>query len=187
MNSWFYPYGERLPYTKKIKLSYPVTLDDAKSHLRVEHDDEDITIERLLKAATRAAENYINSDIAVTSNTYKQYDFIGNSLLVNEPNLLEDSSIIAKDQNDNLLNIKEVEKNYNSFFIEFENSIDTDPLKIDFSTGYYTDEVDELIYQAILIKLEDLYAVERSSYNYKDYKNNEAFERLLNQYKSFYF
>lgn len=183
MNSIF-PYRERLPYKYKTKLEYPIDLSTAKDHLRVDYDDDDKQIERLIKAATQKAEKYIQGDIAVTSNRLKQYEFVGNYINIKEPNLIEDSSVKAYYKDDTEIEIKEVDKNYSSFDIEFTTTVDANPLLIDFSTGFL--ECDELIQQAILVKLEDLYSVERSSYKTKDYNHNKAFESLLNEYKSIY-
>lgn len=57
----------------------PITLDQAKSHLRigkpgVDHP-EDENIKRMIAAARKAAENFCNRVIAVTSLEYKSNDF----------------------------------------------------------------------------------------------------------------
>lgn len=54
----------------KTKTTYPVSLLEAKIHLRVDIDfeEDDGYIEGLIKASTHACENYIGKDIALTTN-----------------------------------------------------------------------------------------------------------------------
>ncbi|MEY9674544.1 head-tail connector protein [Bradyrhizobium elkanii] len=43
--------------TVQAATAYPITLDEAKAHLRVDHNDEDDTIQGMIVAATIAAQN----------------------------------------------------------------------------------------------------------------------------------
>lgn len=50
---------------------FPVTLDEAKAHLRVDFDEDDTYINSLIKSATATAENYLNYKLLST--TVKEY------------------------------------------------------------------------------------------------------------------
>lgn len=56
-----------MTYTRAPTLAVPVTLDDAKQHLRVMADDDDLAIQRMVLAAAREIEAYC--DIALTRQT----------------------------------------------------------------------------------------------------------------------
>ncbi|MDP5308870.1 head-tail connector protein [Paracoccus spongiarum] len=56
-----------MTYTRTPTLASPVTLMDAKHHLRVMHDDEDLLIQRYILAAAREIEAYC--EIALTRQT----------------------------------------------------------------------------------------------------------------------
>ena len=43
--------------------AYPVTVSEAKQHLRVDHDDEDYRIQRLIASATDVAEQYLKAPL----------------------------------------------------------------------------------------------------------------------------
>lgn len=61
----------------KTKVSFPVSLDEAKRHLRVDETFEidDDFIQGLIFAATLRAEQYIGKDIALTNNVLILDDF----------------------------------------------------------------------------------------------------------------
>jgi len=54
-------------YTRTPSAAVPVDLTDAKDHLRVMHDDEDLAIQRMVLAAAREIEAY--AEIALTRQT----------------------------------------------------------------------------------------------------------------------
>ena len=56
-----------MTYTRTLSPALPVSLSDAKAHLRVMHDDEDMLIQRLVMAAAREIEAYC--EIALTRQT----------------------------------------------------------------------------------------------------------------------
>jgi phage conserved hypothetical protein, phiE125 gp8 family len=56
-----------MTYTRNPSPAVPVHLDDAKQHLRVMHDDEDLLIQRLTLAAAREIEVY--AELALTRQT----------------------------------------------------------------------------------------------------------------------
>lgn len=56
-----------MTYTRTLTLASPVSLADAKDHLRVMHDDDDLLIQRYIDAAAREIEAYC--EIALTRQT----------------------------------------------------------------------------------------------------------------------
>lgn len=69
----------QIAYSKVIygATSYPVTLQDAKLHLRVDHSDEDSIIEILLQAATEMAELHTNRSFVTQTRQMKLDYFPG--------------------------------------------------------------------------------------------------------------
>lgn len=170
---------------KKVKTSYPVSLIEVKQHLRIDANnfEDDSYIENsILKSATKFCENFIDKDIALTSNTLTVYDFNASSIKVKEGNLVSIDYII--NNSSTLISDYTYEQSDDSFDIEFNTTIDSDPLKIQFTTGYATDECPEEIKQAIFIACGDLYDVERSSYTLGSIKKSDVIERLLMYYKT---
>lgn len=167
----------------KSKAYYPVSLNEAKRHLRVDMDftDDDDYIEDLIVSATTLAENYINKDIAKTTNTLEIYNFYGDSITIYEGNFI--SVIDVVDEYDaSIGTIDYTAGHNNSFTINWSSPIEADPLKITFYTGYNDNETPQLIKQAILIKIGDLYDNARSDYNWNGMQDNKVFETILNSY-----
>lgn len=171
--------------TTKTKTLYPVTLGEVKRHLRVDpnnFEDDEYIENSIIPSATRFCENYIDRDIALTSNVLTIWDFIGNELRVNEGNLVSLDNIIS--DSSTLLTYDTLVKCDTHFIIEFSTSLDQDPLKVEFTTGYEEGDCPEEIKQAVYIQAGNLYDVERSSYTMANYsKRNDAVERLLNPWK----
>lgn len=167
----------------KTKSSYPVSLSEAKRHLRVEEDwhDDDDYIDNLIKAATQKAEQYIGKDIAETENVKIMYDYYGSSIVLDEGNF--DSFTQAVSDSSTLVDIDHTEIGYNYAEVIFNSSISSDPLTITYKTGFVEGECPVLIKQAILVKIADLYDIDRQSYTVSTYKESKAFESLLDSYK----
>lgn len=170
---------------KKVKSIYPISISEVKSHLRIDSDnfEDDAYIENaVLKAATRYCENFINKDIALTSNSLTVDDFLEDELRVNEGNLISIDHIISDSSS---LITDYTYTTYNDHFeIEFTSTIDSDPLKIEFTTGYDEGECPEEIKQAIFIKCGDFYDMERSSYTLGGNSRRDIAERILMPFKA---
>ena len=167
----------------KTKVSYPVSLSEAKRHLRVEddwHEDDDY-IQNLVYAATAKAEQYIGKDIAETTNTQSIYDFSGDSIQVSEGNF--ESFTQAVDDTSTLVSVDYTDVFYNHANVYFDNSSTSDPLVISYVTGFDDGECPPLIKQAVLIKIGDLYDIERQSYLMGSIRENKAFESLLDSFR----
>jgi hypothetical protein len=167
----------------KTKLNWPVSLDEAKRHLRVDadyHDDDDY-IQDLIYAATAKAEQYIGKDISETTNVQQLFGYAGSELSLDEGNLLSFTS--AYTDTSTLLTVKETHTYYNSFLIEFNESPSSDPLTVSYKTGYSEGTCPALIKQAILLQIANFYDVDRLSYANGSLKETKAFERLLDSYR----
>lgn len=177
---------------EKTVKSYPVILEEARRHLRMDTEltDDNDYIDGLIAAATGMAENYIEKKIAKTEVTLTMEGspstgslvFSGDWFRVNEGNFL--SLISLTDIND--VSIGEVDsvRVHDDFFqINLKNSITVSSIKLKYYAGFEPGECPPVIKQAILIKLADLYDSARSDYSWKGMADNKVFESILNFFK----
>jgi len=167
----------------KTRSSWPVSLSEAKRHLRIEddfHEDDDY-VQNLIYAATQKAEQWIGKDISETTNVQLIYDFSGSSIKITEGNF--DSFTQGVTDGSTLLSVDYTEVFYNYANVYFNNSYSADPLTLTYKTGYEEEEVPAIIKQAILVKIGDLYDIERQSYVMGSIRENKAFEHLLDSYR----
>jgi hypothetical protein len=168
----------------KTKITYPVTLSEAKAHLNI-NDDVSVYntyLQSVIYAATRKAENYIGKDIAYTHNCLEIFDWIGGDLYLDEGNFISldeaitDASLV--------FTVDHIDKGYNRTYVEFNESYNADPLVLTYHTGYDPSVgFPEDIKQAILIKIADYFDIERQNYSLSSFKENKAFEFILDPYK----
>lgn len=171
----------------KTKTNYHIELSTAKKHLRI--DDvfaaDDDMIEGLIEAAIEICENYIEKDIAITSNVMKLPDYVGSSVVITEGNLINVTGITAGTTTIDVSGCT-VYINRDYFMIELPQSYDCNntELIVEFQTGFQV--LPKAIKSAVLIQLGDLYDVDRSNYTFNNYSNNKTSERLLNYYRAIY-
>lgn len=167
--------------------SWPVSLSEAKRHLRVDEDvnDDDDYIQELIYAATEKAEDYIGKDIAETTNVQELFDWNGQYLKIPKGNFISFTQGIIEDSS-TLVSAIDTQIFYNYAYIKLSSSVSTSeftPFVITYKTGYNEGNCPKTIKQAILIKIADLYDVNRQSYTIGNIKENKAFENLLNAYR----
>lgn len=170
----------------KTKVSYPVEIDEVKRHLRIDVtlEDDDDYLNGVIKGATQSAENFIGKDIAKTLNALRIDDFDDDCLRIYEGNFLTTGLTVSSDASA-LLPIGTVHQtsiHYDYFTIEWSSSIAADPIYINFYTGFEEDQCPEVIKQAIMIEISNLYDFEKSSYTQNYVKKGDAFDRLLRPY-----
>ena len=172
----------------QTKTTYPITLAEAKKHLNIEigFTDDDDYITQLIKEATSNAENYIDSDIALTSNVYTEYDFGGSLIVVDVSPLITVSAISYLDDDENATAITPgdqiIQKGLQKFNIILDDAISTIELTITFTSGYASNWP-EAIKRAILLQIGDWFDVQRGSLISKAFNDSDAFYRTLNFYK----
>jgi hypothetical protein len=160
----------------KTKLNYPLSLNEVKRHLRLDNDfiDDDDYIDNLIIVATQYCENYIGKDIAHTQNTLRIDDWDGDFIKIYDGNFISANTSTGT--------ILQTSAHYDYFQIEFTNQITVDPLNLTYYTGFIIDTTPEIIKQAILVKVSDLYDNERGSYGYGGSRYNNVIEMLLSSY-----
>jgi hypothetical protein len=180
-----YSYSGKSYNVKKTKTSYPVSLSEVKTHLRIDTnntEDDNYLTNNVIKAATRKAENFIDKDIALTSCVYTINDFSSDWISIPEGNLISFEHVI--NDSSTLISYKQIEGERDEFTLELNGSLTSDPLTLQFTTGYNDEMCPEDIKQAIMIECGNLYDMERNSYSYSSVKKSDAFERILMPYKT---
>jgi uncharacterized phiE125 gp8 family phage protein len=174
---------------EKNKTQWPVTLTEVKDHLNIDSDftADDSKLTGMIRTATEWAEGYIDKDIALTTNT-AQFTKDYNHMRIKEGNLRSVTSVTDTKESVLIDSARyTVIKNYNSFDLDFDEGDDSsrftveEPLVV-FVTGYTREDCPPSIKQAIMIRVGDLYDIERNNYAQGAIKNIQASERLLNQY-----
>lgn len=167
-----------------------ITLDEAKEQARVSKNftADDTQLNALMTVATDMAENYIENHIALTSLQANQKEFSGQEISIKEGHLKELTDIRYTDPSGAAIVLSagagySVEAEEFSFKIVLDQPIQAKDLKVNFICGFDAVTIKPVLKQAILIKLVDLYDVERSSYNSGTYQLNTAFVNLLNYHK----
>ena len=168
----------------KDKTAYFITLAEAKVHLRVSIDftAEDSYITQLIKAATGSAEDYIDKDIASTTNTATLQGWSGTIITINEGNFRSVTSVTG--ETSGLISADDYEIKYQDscFTITLDNSISDEDVVIVFETGYILSTYPEKIQQWIYKKMTDLYDTNRGSYHLKGIEEMKNPYALLDFY-----
>lgn len=148
-----------------------------KKQLVIEDDylEDDDYLTQLLEVAFEFIENECNSEIVETVNVYTDNHFSGRSLRIDSARLLEVTSIKVDDEDISYTLMQE----HNHFDLLFGDSIDG-KLVITYNTGYKAEKIPMILKQAVLIKLTDLYDVER---NNASHINNSTIDNLIKRYK----
>lgn len=172
--------------TIKSKSSSILTLEQAKDQLNVEQSftQDDTQILFLIESASSAAEDYTGIDIRLTDNTLELIRPNLESIQIFEAPFVSITSITTTTNDvDTVIasTAYEVQIRETDFIIYFNDSIDVDKLVIVFKTGFAIDAAPYTIQSAILVKINDLYDLERTSHSLgTNYRDNKTFERLLN-------
>ncbi|WP_017732717.1 head-tail connector protein [Nafulsella turpanensis] len=174
--------------TKVISRTFNhITLQEIKHQTKVSeaYTADDIELNNLLKVATDMAGNYIENVIALTSFETKTGEFSGTKITINRGHFYGIDSITYTDRYNQTITVTafEVEAEDRQFTITFDSWIDATEMTINFKCGFDALTIPPVVKQAILIKLTDLYDIERASYTSGSFQLNKAFENLLNYHK----
>lgn len=179
----------------KTKTGEAVTLDEAKEHLNVEPSftDDDTIISSMISSATRYTESYCGRDIVTTENEKEYIEYKGWSICIEEAPLSSFTSLKTYDEDDNETTLTEgedykIQKKLTEFVIRFEEYIDVDRLVIEFTTGDAIGDINPTLKAAILIKMNDLYDMDRTTstvgvnYNTSNVFNNLCSGFVINRW-----
>lgn len=161
----------------KVKSDYIITLAEAKAHLRVDTTTEDTYITSLIKSAVDYVENYLNKDVVETINTLVIPNFSGFLVEVDEGNFASITSVKNAANETILTQYLRVYDSYFEFSLETGQS--QSDITVVFKTGYVAATLPPSIRQYILIKIGDLYDVERNSYAFNTITRQRLEEMLL--------
>lgn len=164
-------------------LEQPIGYDEACAHLRVDEGTDTIQISRLIAAATRLAENYIETFIAKSRYTLQRSIKDSSEVVFQAFNLLEIESIELDETG--VLEWQLV-SNGDRHTIHFNEPL-TGDLEVVFKAGFSPETCDESIRTAILLKIGELYDVDRSGYTLSNYRKTDQFQTILNHHKQIYF
>lgn len=171
---------DQLTKTREI---YPLSLCTIKRHLRIHNDftEDDDYLLQLRNAATQLAENYLNKAISKTRNVLRIHEFNSDTIKIYEGNFLSiisvlDASSVA------ITTTYTTNVHYDFFTLEWTSNVCSDPIYLNFYTGFEEDTTPEVISQAILIKIADLYDNARADFSWEGVRDNKVFESLLNSY-----
>jgi hypothetical protein len=173
---------------KKEVISYPVSVTEVKAHVKSTDSEDDFELSRILKAATKDAENIVGMDIAYTLNTLTDYDFRSNRISINEGNFKE---LVSIEVDDVSIGHKRIRQYPHKFEIELHSAVNADELEVKWHGGYSSDDLDtqnlEAIKNYILVRCDSKFGPERSEYNIGVIKRNEQHaEHMLAQLKGYY-
>jgi hypothetical protein len=166
-----------------------ITLAEIKKQTKVStaYTDDDTELLAFLQVATDIAGNYIENHIALSTLETKIPEFSGAVLTVEEGNFYGITSIIYTDRygwNHTLTTSGyTVDPDQFKFTITFDQHIDATDMTINYKCGFDDLTIPPVVRQAILIKITDLYDIERASYTSGSFQLNKAFENLLNYHK----
>ena len=174
--------------TKVISQTYNhITLAEIKAQLRISTSfiSDDTFLQTLLLVATDMAGNYIENVIPLTDLQTNVKNFSGSCISIPKGNFKSITSITYTDRNNSVITVTgyEITDNEFGFDVEFTTSIDAELLTVNYKCGFDAITIKPVIKQAILIKITDLYDIERASYNAGNFQQNKAFESLLNYHK----
>lgn len=170
----------------KTKMEYPLSLAMVKNHLNVEDDftEDDAYILSLIKAATNFAEDYTGIDISLTENVKDFFNYECNCLKIDEAPFRSVAAIRTTTDGVESSLIEgtdfEVKIGAISFTIMFTDTMKADKMTVVFYTGYECSSVPPVVAQAITVKVNDLYDIERTSNTVGvNYRSTMAFQNLL--------
>jgi len=172
----------------QTKLEYPIKLHEVKKHLRMDADfvDDDAYLENLIKVAVTIAENYVEKNIAYTETQLRIDDFCDSWIKIHDGNFSSIKSIL----NASSVAISTSYTTYkhdNFFQIEWLTTITSDPVYINYYSGYTDDTIPAILKQAIFIIIADLYDSQRSNIDWQGYKDNKVWQTILDPYRQIRF
>lgn len=161
-----------------------VSLNDLKQHLRIDENDStyDAELIRLSKVAIIMAEKYTQADLSATVTLLEDYCINSNCYEVGESNINVIGITGATASDTFIVSDYSVQKFSSYTRIKFNNNVKADTIKIRYSSGYSVGTFPIDIKHAILIKVAELFDVDRQNHIATNIKPSKTFERLLAPY-----
>jgi len=169
---------------------YPVTIEQVITQIRNDSGQAEVDseLDDVIRDATEIIGKMVGYDIVTTTYEMEFQEFSGSSLTVQKGNLKSLVSVL--DANDASVAYERITRPNirvpNKFTIEFANSIEADPLTLNFTCGWDKNNVPRGLRRMILVKSSDLYAEERGSYTFSQSKYTDLIERTLRMYRNAY-
>tara|TARA_R110001606_G_scaffold395513_6_gene567926 strand:+ start:109 stop:636 length:528 start_codon:yes stop_codon:yes gene_type:complete len=162
-----------------------ITLSEVKKHLRITHDLEDTSISAITNTAYHIAEDYIFSKIAITDVQEITNSYTGQWYRISEANIInaQDFSGYTVTVDGVEVDVIEVYQEKFSTVIKLATYVNDSKLIVSYQAGLT--DLPLPIKQAILVKVGELFDMDRSGYTVSLSKSN-LFELLLNNYISLY-
>jgi hypothetical protein len=172
----------------KTRVIYPVSLCEIKRHLRIDNDfvDDDNYLIQIRNSAVQLAENYLNKAIAKTSNVLRINNFNSDTIKIYEGNFLSMISVLNS-SSVAITTTYTTNVHYDFFTLYWSAYVCSDPIYLNFYTGYEEDVCPELIKQSILIKTADLYDSQRADTAWGGLTNQRVFENILDGFTAIRF
>lgn len=169
----------------KEHISYPISLDFAKKQLTVDTDftDDDVLIQLKIEEAIDIVEDMSGRDIALKNNTQEILDGSLCEYLIREASFVSLESISYNydgvDYTVDLDSVK-VYKNGFSAKVIFDTTITFDSIEIKYKSGYTELTLPRRARAGTLIKINDLYDIERTSQTIgTNFRENNTFSKAL--------
>lgn len=176
----------------------PISLDEAKMQCSVDLDytDDDTLLNRLIADAIGIAEDVAGRDIAAKTNVLVLEDGTLSEYRINEASFGSITSIVYKDLDDNEITLnanqykaykREISTTVKFYEAGTKNpvTIEFNEMTITFTSGYSTSsDMPRSARAAVLIKINDLYDLERTTYTLgTNFRDNNSFEKTLGSFK----
>jgi len=164
----------------KVVDDYPITVREAKTHMGYGVNDlaaQEDYLAMLIRAVTKEAEDFIQKDICLTNNTYTFYDFSDDDVEIPEGHFYELTQIVT--DTSTLVTPSYTFPYENYVLFEFSSSISSDPLVVQFQTGFEKENCPENFKLAIMMRIFDYFLVHRGSKSTLSLQDTQTFEKLL--------
>jgi hypothetical protein len=171
-------------FVTKTKNYSKISLDELKEDLRIDVSDDsyDSELLRLIKTAVGIAEKAISGDIVPTTNNLEDYLFCGSWYKIDDINI----SISSVQYTNNILTTPisgtvtgySVLKFHNYALLKFFQPFTAEKLNIVYTSGY-ANEIPADLRKAVIIKIAELFDVDKTGYVSNTLYSTKAFDRLI--------
>jgi len=159
---------------------YPITVREAKLHMGYGINDlqeYEEYLGMLIRAVTKEAEDFIQKDLSLTSCVYTFYNFNDSDVEIPEGHFNSLTAIIT--DGSTLVTPQYTFPYENEVEFELSTSVSSNPLTVQFKTGFTTENIPENFKLAIMMRVFDYFLVHRGSKSTLSLQDTQTFEKLL--------